>query len=330
MTAGELFTVALSHKLNIGGGDALIPVKRERARFHGQALILKAENAYPWPWRMSSGTMTLSAGDGYGLLPADFAGTGRRFRVFLHGTTRDLRYLPADKLMELRTMSPSSGTEPRYYTFQGQNASGRKKLHVYPTNSGALTLDVSNYNVKSPRLIDRPDKPTTAAGAAGLLNGTYRYRLTAVHPDGETEGGEISASLAVVLKHVTVTMPTRLPDSTVTSFNLYRTTGSGSAFLLVGSVGLTALTYDDNVADGSLGVACPTPTTAQTGLERIPSEWHEGVFFDGLCARLERDQGDSRSVQKDAAFLAGLRDMWINERPGLNTGRRLPRYGASA
>lgn len=328
MTSGELFTAALSHKLNIGGGDALVPAKRGRAAFHGNALAQKGWGAYPWSFKVGSGTVVLTAGSGS--MPADYAGLGRRTRVFISGQTQGLRFKQPDELMEMRRLNPSTSDRTLYYTLRGQTAAGRKKVEVWPANSGAVTLQVENYVVKTPRLVDYPDKPTLVQGIAGALTGVYRYRLTSIHPEGETEGGEVSAAITVAAKHITVTFPSRVPDSVLTAWGLYRTAAGGSAYLKVGDVAIGTPTYDDNLADGGLGAACPTPVAAVSGLERIPSDWHESLMFDGLCGRLERDQGNVRSVEKDSDFLKGLRTAWTNERLGLNTTRRMPRYRASA
>lgn len=115
-----------------------------------------------------------------------------------------------------------------------------------------------------------PQAPTVAlagAGAGGLSAGAYRYRVTFVTADGETDGGDISDTVTVATPgsdgQVAVTaIPTG--GAAVTARRLYRTTAGGSSFLRLTTLAdNTTTSYTDTVADGALGVAVPTQNTTE-------------------------------------------------------------------
>lgn len=96
-------------------------------------------------------------------------------------------------------------------------------------------------------------------------NGAHRYRLTFVTADGETDGGDISDAVTVADKTINGRIAvTNIPvgGSWVTSRKLYRTKAGLNDFFLVATVGdNTTTTYEDNIADASLGVGCPSTNT---------------------------------------------------------------------
>lgn len=125
--------------------------------------------------------------------------------------------------------------------------------------------------------------PSLSSVAGNLSAGAYRYRVTFVTAEGETEGGLISAP-------VTVTDPeaagqislTNIPTGgwPVTSRKIYRTEANGSTYLFLASVsGNSTTTYTDNIADLELGEACPaTNTTADpllTAIRKVAREMVE-------------------------------------------------------
>lgn len=115
-----------------------------------------------------------------------------------------------------------------------------------------------------------PPAPAVAlagAGAGNLSNGAYRYRLTFVTADGETDGGDISAAVTVSNNTLNGRVSvTNIPigGSRVTSRKLYRTVAGGSTYLLLETIANnTATTYTDNVADAALGAGVPTSNSTQ-------------------------------------------------------------------
>lgn len=100
-----------------------------------------------------------------------------------------------------------------------------------------------------------------ATSSGGNPNGTYRYMQSVVTSGGEENVGTISNSVTVNNRQITVNLT--IGFSGVTSRKLYRTTGSGSTYLLLATISdNTTLTYTDNIADGSLGAAIPAVNNA--------------------------------------------------------------------
>lgn len=114
-----------------------------------------------------------------------------------------------------------------------------------------------------------PEAPTVAllspAAAGALSAGAYRYRLTFVTADGETDGGQASAAVTVANPSVNGQLRlTEIPlgGAEVTARRIYRTVAGGSAYLLVATIADNSTTaYTDNVADAALGVGIPLVNT---------------------------------------------------------------------
>lgn len=122
-----------------------------------------------------------------------------------------------------------------------------------------LRLDITN----------REPVPTTltaalaSPAAAGSVNaGAHRYRVTFVTPDGETDGGDISAAVTVVNPAVNGQVAlTDIPlgGGAVTARRVYRTAANGSVFLFLQQISdNTTTTLLDTTADLLLGASCPT------------------------------------------------------------------------
>lgn len=119
-----------------------------------------------------------------------------------------------------------------------------------------------------------PDAPTVALAnpaAPGNVNaGAHRWRATFVTADGETDGGQISASLTVANAAVNGQIALSnipLGGAAVTARKLYRTKAGLDDFFLVATIANnTATAFTDNVADTALGVGCPTTNTTTSPL----------------------------------------------------------------
>ncbi len=108
--------------------------------------------------------------------------------------------------------------------------------------------------------------PTTqtvgaASQAAGLLSGVYAWKMAYVNT-ASVEGnpsdafGTFTAALATVRL---TSLPIAPQSWGVATRRLYRTVTSGSTFMRVATISdNTTTTYDDNVADASLGTTAPT------------------------------------------------------------------------
>lgn len=104
-------------------------------------------------------------------------------------------------------------------------------------------------------------------GAGNVDNGAHRYTVTFVTADGETQAGDISASVTVTDKTINGKMALSaipLGGSLVTSRKIYRTAAAGTTYLLLATIAdNTTTTYTDNIADSSLGAEAPS--TNSTG-----------------------------------------------------------------
>lgn len=116
--------------------------------------------------------------------------------------------------------------------------------YVVPPNNNSLTLAL-----------------VSDGGAGNLSIGTYRYFVSYVTAEGETEisGGYLYSGTAIVTdathKQVTVTVPVS-SDSRVTGRKIYRSTVNGAqttAALLTTINDNSTASYQDNIADASLG-----------------------------------------------------------------------------
>jgi len=103
------------------------------------------------------------------------------------------------------------------------------------------------------------------AAPGNLSAGAYRWLVTFVTADGETQAGEISAPVtianpAVNGKAALSAIP--IGGSLVTARKLYRTQAGGSVFYLAATIAdnVTSI-YTDNIADASLGAQAPLANT---------------------------------------------------------------------
>lgn len=99
------------------------------------------------------------------------------------------------------------------------------------------------------------------SNGAGNPNGDYRYKITYVNTAlVESNPSDASTTFTVASKQISLTSLPVAPQSWgVASRRIYRTVAGGSTYLRVATVSDNSTTsYDDNVADGSLGVAAPS------------------------------------------------------------------------
>lgn len=121
--------------------------------------------------------------------------------------------------------------------------------------------------------ISAASAPTVAVNAtAGNLNGLTRYFITYVTAVGESEVGTMSAEVTPANQQVDLTDIPVSADAAVTARKIYRTpVGVEDAVLgqLVATISdNTTTTYTDNIADASLGAACPRLSTTGGAIYR--------------------------------------------------------------
>lgn len=127
--------------------------------------------------------------------------------------------------------------------------------------------------------------PTTTAsvataGAGGNLNGLYYWKVTYVNSQAvESDVGPLIGPFTAANESVTMTSVPIAPTSYgVNSRNIYRTVTSGATYLRVGSIAdNTTTTFNDNVADGSLGTTAPTDNGVPPAYSAII--YHAGRLF---------------------------------------------------
>lgn len=111
--------------------------------------------------------------------------------------------------------------------------------------------------------VPAPGAAALAAGAGGSPNGAYRCQVTFVNAAGETTGGP-EFTITVTSTHISWSAVPLGPTGT-TARKLYRTAAAGATGtekLVTTLADNTTTTFDDNVADGSLGAAILTTSTA--------------------------------------------------------------------
>lgn len=120
-------------------------------------------------------------------------------------------------------------------------------------------IDASNQE-PAPGIITAALALTPIAG--NVDNGAHRYLCTFVTADGETQAGDVSASITVTDKTTNGKVSlTAIPigGALVTSRKIYRTVAAGSTYLLLATIAdNTTTTYTDNIADASLGAEAPS------------------------------------------------------------------------
>lgn len=136
--------------------------------------------------------------------------------------------------------------------------SGKKPSEISVATVNALR---SKLNILGSVRVIHPSSVVALSdsGVTGVLNGTYSYATTFYTPIGETDDSSLYATISVVNKKVDISnIPISL-DSTVLGRRIYRTVGNPAdptfRKLLVDINNNIVTTYQDNIADGDLGVA---------------------------------------------------------------------------
>jgi hypothetical protein len=103
--------------------------------------------------------------------------------------------------------------------------------------------------------------PVLSSNATGSLTGDYRYKVTYVN-SASVEGDVNTASATFTAASATIrltSVPVAPASHGVSSRRIYRTEAGGATYKRVGSIAdNSTTTFDDNIADASLGVAAPT------------------------------------------------------------------------
>jgi len=154
-----------------------------------------------------------------------------------------------------------------------------------------------------------PAAPTPAVNAvAGNLDGIYYYRVTFVTTAGESETGAVSVAVNPIGQQVILTsIP--LGSSAVTARKIYRTTAGGSKFTslrLVATISDNVTTsYNDNVADASLGAYAPW-INSTSGIMKMGTMQYGGIST--ISTKFGYDALGTNTGRANSAFGAEAMD----------------------
>ena len=152
-----------------------------------------------------------------------------------------------------------------------------KYLFIVGGGDVPVTYDLSTV---TRQVLTAPGAATVALGAAGVLNGTYSYKVTFVNDFGETTAGTASANISPSSEKVDLSViPTggTTEPYAVRQRKIYRTEAGGATYKLLTTINdNTTTTYTDNTADGSLGTTPQTINRCST----IP-RGNDAAIFQG-------------------------------------------------
>lgn len=154
-----------------------------------------------------------------------------------------------------------------------------------------------------------PTAPTTTdPSIAGNLTGTFEYAVTFVTAGGETERGASSTPLAGISAERVQVNSIPIGGAGTTQRKLYRQKNGDGLWKLVATIAdNTTTTYQDNIADGSLGGAPPEESTAERVTVAAESE-ESGEAYNVLgntITTLTSVPDGVVSVTNGAAFSGG-------------------------
>lgn len=135
--------------------------------------------------------------------------------------------------------------------------------------------------------IPTPSAPSAATAPTGTnLTGAYQYKLTNVNSAlVEGDVSSASASFSAAAEDIRVTIATAPVSHGVETRRLYRTVAAGAVYKRLATISNnTATTYDDAIADGSLGDDAPTDNGQPPAYSLIC--YHENrLFCNDVTAR---------------------------------------------
>lgn len=168
------------------------------------------------------------------------------------------------------------------------------RVFAAPASEPVTVAEVMRHlRIDDSNLEPAPAAPTVAlsspSAAGDVDNGAHRYLVTFVTDDGETQAGTPSAAVTVTDKSVNGKVTVSgipLGGGAVTARKLYRTAAGGSAYLLCATIAdNTTTTWQDNLADASLGAGAPTTnTTGDPELRRLIASARDQAEAETGCA----------------------------------------------
>lgn len=280
----------------LNSASAPYRLHRERLWLRSQQILEEFWGCWEWPFRYTVGaSATLTSGQTSCNAPSDYHIGGYEGSVWIPAQNRELGYLPLHRLLDERRRSGSSTGIPDYFAVANTDSAGVPKFEFDRTSDQTYTLAV-DHERRAPRLLDKPPTVTAAdSGGSGSPDGSYRYKLTLINADGETDGSLASDAVTVTTNIITLSSIYVPPGfAMVTSKKLYRTIDGADDYHLVATLDPDETTTNDNTSDAAAASAASL-STSFSGLEKVPSEYHT-VIIQGLEVLDAKDHGDGRSA----------------------------------
>jgi hypothetical protein len=337
LTTSEVIDRVLLYHLNVGQPTVTADTAlRAQALYYAQEIATASNRLAPWPWRLSSGTVSITNGNTSAILPADFYHGGESMIVSVSGLyDAFLRESNYQELLALRrAQALSASPRPSWYAIYGNDATtGGPLIQIERPASGTVVLNLDGYVRKTPDMVDKPLPALTAAtGATGAItNPTTRYLVTFVTALGESDPGPASTAIALSSNVADLSAIPTSPCHSVTSRKIYRNKAAAltTYYLLDTIADNTTTTYSDNTPDASLGAAISVTTSnAITGMERFPADMSERIFVRGIAFAFSWNQGDARSGLWQNEWEKEIKRFWGEIQPH-NEPKVLSAYGTT-
>lgn len=154
-----------------------------------------------------------------------------------------------------------------------------------------------------------PAAPTVGLSAGTGITGDYRYKVTLVDTDGETLGGTASALVQPSNQVVALSnIPIGLEGTTARK--IYRTAAGGSTYKLVATISdNTTTTYNDSLADGSLGANEPA-NVHYTQIDEQPASDADYIYIATDGAQDIHTLTDWDATKKQPLFVTQWLRTW--------------------
>lgn len=145
----------------------------------------------------------------------------------------------------------------------GQRVCGAEyENHIFFSTGGTIPYKYNGTDFTRHGVYPPTATHTVATAPTGtVLTGGYQYRVTQVNSQSvQSDMGPVNTTITVAAQNVRLTAIPVAPQSYgVSARRIYRTAAGGATFKLLATLSdNTTTTYDDGVADASLGVTGPT------------------------------------------------------------------------
>lgn len=157
------------------------------------------------------------------------------------------------------------GSAQSVFTAGVRVAATQYENHLFVGNGGVVPYKYNGTDWTRHGVYPPTTTATVASNGVGALtaSGDYRYKIAFVNTAlVESDVGPVSTTFTISTtsgQNRLTSIPVAPQSWGVSTRNIYRTVASGTTFLRVGTISdNTTTTYDDNVADASLGVEAPS------------------------------------------------------------------------